>query len=157
VNVTNCTFVGNHSGSGAGLASRGATTTIRSSTFAGNIASNSGSQSGGGVLLITATADIMNTIIANNTAAIWPDLAQSGGSLTADYDLIRDGTGWNPGAQGVHNIVGQDPQLDPAGLKNNGGPTDTIALGQGSPAIDAAGPGAPASDQRSFPRNGAPD
>jgi hypothetical protein len=30
-----------------------------------------------------------------------------------------------------------DPQLDPAGLKDNGGPTQTIALQPGSPAINA--------------------
>ncbi|MFL6536741.1 MAG: choice-of-anchor Q domain-containing protein, partial [Chthoniobacterales bacterium] len=157
VNVTNCTFVGNQSASGAGLTSRG-TTTIRSSTFAGNLASTSGSQDGGGVLLINATADIMNTIIANNTGAIWPDLAQSGGSLTADYDLIRDGTGWNPGAQGVHNIVGQDPQFAAAGLTNNGGFTDTVALQSTSPAINAGNNAiAPSRDQRHYSRSGTAD
>ncbi|HVO25864.1 MAG TPA: choice-of-anchor Q domain-containing protein [Candidatus Margulisiibacteriota bacterium] len=30
-----------------------------------------------------------------------------------------------------------DPQLDPAGLQNNGGPTQTVALEVGSPAINA--------------------
>ncbi len=30
-----------------------------------------------------------------------------------------------------------DPQLDPAGLSDNGGPTQTIALQSSSPAIDA--------------------
>src|SRR5208337_1134584 len=36
------------------------------------------------------------------------------------------------------NQVGvADPGLDPNGLQNNGGPTQTIALVTGSPAIDA--------------------
>jgi hypothetical protein len=157
VNITNCSFVGNQATSGAGLTSRG-TTTIRSSTFTGNMASNSGSQDGGGILLINAIGNIMNTIIANNTAAIWPDLAQSGGTLTADYDLIRDSTGWNPGAQGPHNIVGQDPQFAPAGLTNNGGSTDTVAILTGSPAANTGNSAiAPARDQRGYTRVGTVD
>ena len=44
-----------------------------------------------------------------------------------------------------------DPRLGP--LRNNGGPTLTIALLAGSPAIGAAGPGkAPARDQRGVNR-----
>jgi CSLREA domain-containing protein len=46
-----------------------------------------------------------------------------------------------------------DPKLDPSGPHNNGGPTQTIALRPGSPAIDAI-PVAqcPAIDQRGFSR-----
>ena len=35
------------------------------------------------------------------------------------------------------NQVGVDPLLDPAGLQDNGGPTQTFALLPGSPALDA--------------------
>ena len=48
-----------------------------------------------------------------------------------------------------------DPQLDPAGLHDNGGPTLTIALQPTSPAIDAVRHNAcppPATDQRGFLR-----
>ena len=47
-----------------------------------------------------------------------------------------------------------DPQLDPNGLQDNGGPTQTIALLPGSPAIDMADPACPPpnTDQRDFPR-----
>jgi predicted outer membrane repeat protein len=157
VTLDNCTFTANESASGAGLTS-GGTTTIRSSTFFANFASTSGSQNGGGVLLMNGTADIMNTIIANNTAAMWPDLSEGSASLTADYDLIRDTTGWNPAAQGTHNIVGVDPMVAAAGLANNGGATDTIGLKQTSPAINAGSAAiAPPTDQRGFPRVGRPD
>ena len=46
-----------------------------------------------------------------------------------------------------------NPLLDPNGLQNNGGPTQTIALQAGSPAIDAIPiANCPASDQRGDPR-----
>ena len=45
--------------------------------------------------------------------------------------------------------AGVDPQLGP--LADNGGPTDTIALMAGSPAIDA-GAACPATDQRGLTR-----
>ena len=44
-------------------------------------------------------------------------------------NLIKDGT-CSPALSG-------DPMLDPAGLQDNGGPTKTIALLSGSPAINA--------------------
>ena len=46
-----------------------------------------------------------------------------------------------------------NPELSTAGLANNGGPTDTIALQSNSPAIGGGGSaGAPATDQRGVPR-----
>ena len=51
-----------------------------------------------------------------------------------------------------------DPKLDPAGPKNNGGPTKTIALLSGSPAIGKANVSlAPATDQRGISRGPTPD
>jgi len=50
------------------------------------------------------------------------------------------------------NLVGVDPLL--AGLASNGGPTQTMALMPGSPAIDqGTKAGAPAADQRGLPRD----
>src|SRR5208283_632592 len=63
----------------------------------------------------TATLTVENTLIALNNGG---DVE---GSLSGAYNLI-----------GVAN-----PGLDPRGLRNNGGPTQTIALVTGSPAIDA--------------------
>ena len=59
-------------------------------------------------------------------------------SSASAYNLI--GTGGSGGlVNGTNgNQVGvADPGLDPNGLQNNGGPTQTIALVTGSPAIDA--------------------
>ena len=68
--------------------------------------------------------------------------------------MIEDGTGSGivHGVDG--NQVGIDPRLDPAGLQDHGGPTWTIALLSGSPAIDAGDNSAAAgltSDQRGIP------
>jgi hypothetical protein len=53
------------------------------------------------------------------------------------------------------DLTGIDPLLGP--LADNGGPTMTHALLKSSPAVDAAGPGAPPMDQRGAPRVGPPD
>jgi hypothetical protein len=77
----------------------------------------------------------------------------SGTIIDAGYNISDDNTcGFS--ATGSHNNI--NPRLDPAGLYNNGGPTQTIALLAGSPAIDAI----PlywctdqlTADQRGFPR-----
>jgi hypothetical protein len=69
-----------------------------------------------------------------------------------------------PDAGGCTGFTVADPMLDPAGLEDNGGPTETIALEAGSAAIDAV----PAedcltvsqapleTDQRGEPRPGGP-
>jgi hypothetical protein len=53
--------------------------------------------------------------------------------------------------------VNTNPMLDPAGLQNNGGPSPTIALQPGSPAINSGDPNAPVRDQRYYLRKGQPD
>ncbi len=52
-----------------------------------------------------------------------------------------------------------DTKLDPqvGTLGDYGGPTDTISLSVGSPAIDRADAARPLRDQRNFARNGQPD
>ena len=157
-------FVGNGgSGSGGGLAVSGPSELV-SDTVSGNSASGSPGGSGtytygvwyqgnlqgyitvpvvgstgqgtGGGLSGTATLD--NTIVALNTqrhrrVAPASDIA---GSVSGAYNLI--GTGGSGGlVNGVNgNQVGvADPGLGP--LADNGGPTQTIALLPGSPAIDA--------------------
>jgi len=58
-----------------------------------------------------------------------------------------------PGTSCGDTIPSRDPLLDPAGLKDNGGPTQTIALLPGSPGIDAGdNVSCPGADQRAVSR-----
>ena len=76
---------------------------------------------------------LRNSILAGNTASDC-----SGPVTSAGYNLIGSTAGctFTPGAG---DQIGVDPKL--ATLADNGGPTQTIALLPGSPAIDAGNPG----------------
>jgi hypothetical protein len=112
----------------------------------------------GGVFNSSGTVNSLNTLIGDNTASFAPDF--SGNFQSDSHDLLADGTGSNlapglPAANG--NLVGSsgspiNPQLGT--LQNNGGPTQTVALLGGSPAIDnAASAGMPSTDQRGVTRS----
>lgn len=110
------------------------------------LAENSAGFDGGGVLnYFGGTLTLENTIVADSP---------TGGNCVA-YVPITDGGGnlQHPGVDCGGTIPSADPLLDPAGLQANGGPTETIALQVGSPAVDAALAGAcPTTDQRGFAR-----
>ncbi|MEA2401091.1 MAG: hypothetical protein QOK00_1494 [Thermoleophilaceae bacterium] len=99
---------------------------------------------------VAANARIANSIIALNL--------ESGGVATDCGGIGFLGTGVNlisTTNQGQCSdgtpIIAADPRLGPLG--SNGGPTPTVALLAGSPAIGAAGPGkTPARDQRGVKR-----
>ncbi len=112
----------------------------------------------------SSTATLTSTIVAGNTTlpnggGSPSDIGGSGSaSVSGSYNLI--GTGGSGGlTNGVNNnqVGVANPGLDPKGLQSNGGPTQTIALLPGSPAIDAGNnaavadppfPGPPFTDQR---------
>ena len=128
LDLVTCTIATNlaFSGSGGGIYDAGPTGVYRNST----IVLNQSGRSGG---IYCAGADIGNCIIAaNNNGGTGPDI--EGNFLSSDYNLIRDGRGWFNNGPITHTIIGLDPVLGP--LQNNGGPTPTLALLQGSPAID---------------------
>src|SRR5262249_13543893 len=83
-----------------------------------------------------------------------------GGTIAdAGYNISDDNT---CGFTATGSLNNTNPMLNPAGLSNNGGPTQTIALLSGSPAIDAIPvadctdqartPNPIITDQRLFPR-----
>jgi hypothetical protein len=92
-----------------------------------------------------------NSIIAGNgnTYAVGPDFY---GSLTSEgYNLIGDTNGCTIVGDTTGNLLGVDPVLGP--LDDYGGPTMTMPLLAGSPAIDAGDTAnAPATDQRGHTR-----
>ena len=153
--LIDCTLSGNSAASGGGLINS-ATAKLTACTVSGNSASQSAAglanQSGTGY---TGKVTLTDTIIAGNTAA--GAASDIGGSdphdVTGTYNLIGSGGsgGITNGSSG--NIVlasGTSPGLAPLGYY--GGPTATMALLPGSPAI---GVGVAVSgvttDQRGFP------
>jgi hypothetical protein len=90
-----------------------------------------------------------NSILANT---IQGELGGANGNCSgvitdAGYNISDDATcGFS--ATGSRNST--NPMLDPSGLKNNGGSTQTVALDSESPAIDAI-PLADCTDQNSSP------
>jgi hypothetical protein len=91
---------------------------------------------GGGLFVETrTTANLNNTIVARNTFGSAPDDVDGTLSLTSSFNLIGlgGGGGLTNGVNG--NLVGvANPGLGT--LADNGGPTATIALLPGSPAVD---------------------
>jgi len=130
--VLNSTFNGNVGFNGSGLYNTG-TLTMTNSTVSGNGHTDTSIGIGGGVSNV-GTATLNNTIVALNFAESDPDISGNF-SLSSGYNLIGDvggSTGITDGVNG--NIVGVNPLLNP--LANYGGPTLTMSLQFGSPAID---------------------
>jgi CSLREA domain-containing protein len=126
--VTNSTFSGNSAGFVGGGISNDGTLTVTYSTFSDN-----GSNVGGGIgNAISSTATLSNTILANSKGNN-PLNCGLGTYIDAGYNISDD--------QSCHftdptSKNSTNPLLDPNGLQDNGGPTKTIALQEGSPAID---------------------
>jgi hypothetical protein len=111
---------------------------------------------GGGISSDTRAVSLSkNSIIAGNYSydtnqTLIPDDI-SGYLQTFGHNLVLSTNGWSKVGFDRTDLLGVDPMLGP--LQDNGGPTWTHALLQGSPAIDAGDPnGAPAYDQRGVPR-----
>ncbi len=93
------------------------------------IARNSASGAGAGIYRESGTVTLVNTIVAQNANGISPDIF---GAVTANFSLIGNTAGAT--ISGTGNLLNQDPLL--AWLGNYGGPTQTMPLLVGSPAID---------------------
>ncbi|MEX2247862.1 MAG: choice-of-anchor Q domain-containing protein [Dehalococcoidia bacterium] len=153
--ITNSTFSGNRAGmDGGGIFNDYtglAALTITDSTFAANLADadGNGTGDGGGVANGpggVGQSSIARTLIDENADAGGeaPDCA---GAFSGAMNLIGNagGCGLLPG-----NLTGVNSGL--FALADNGGPTQTHGLPPGSPAIDAAGNGCLAADQRGVTR-----
>ncbi|SMP69664.1 Dockerin type I repeat-containing protein [Neorhodopirellula lusitana] len=144
ITVTNSTIAGNTASvAGGGIASEGANVTLTSVTIADNTAAT-----GGGVSAGTSVVTAINSLIADNHATTSPDLD---GTLTSNgNNLIGDTTGTTLIGSDASDVLDMDPLL--AALADNGGPTQTIALLTGSPALDAGVAAGLMTDQRGIAR-----
>ena len=163
VSLTNVTVAGNRSTSGLGgglYLFASARAVVSNATIAGNSALKGGGLFVENTAFIGVAPKVTSSILAGNTASSEPDCSAS---LDSSYDLIGNGAGCF-GPAGSHNKAGTaasplDPRLGE--LAANGGPTPTLALLAGSPAVNAgnpapAGSGAEAcspTDQRGVRRN----
>jgi hypothetical protein len=113
---------------------------------------------GGGIRVGPASVTLENTIISGNTAA--NGTGNAGGAPTPgpNVDGAVTSNGHNllgiateaTGFTGTGDQTGANPML--AALADNGGPTQTMALSPGSPAIDAGVAAGASFDQRGRPR-----
>ncbi len=128
--------------------------TVSNSTLSGNSAGSSG-----GGIANSGSVVLHNTLIAGNVSGSNPSDVSGSLDSASDYNLIGDGSGGLSTAN--HNLLGSsasplNPLLAPLG--NYGGPTQTMALLPGSPAIDAGSSAYGGStDQRGEPRVGPTD
>jgi len=135
--VANSTFVGNAGLSGGGIfndGSLGGNLTVLNSTFYDNTALTG---KGDGIYNFNSgNLNLANTIIANSSHGA--DCTNELGTIGTDKNnLIQSSAnacGLTNGTNG--DIIGSDPKLS-GSLQNNGGGALTLALLNGSPAIDA--------------------
>ena len=147
--ITNCTFANNRvSGNGAGLFNGAAIAHFTNCTFSGNDADYGPAIFKGD----SATVTLQNTLFAANTTAnqyratsCHAAMTDLGGNLQWPKTKAN-GNADQPCADG---ILFADPLLQP--LADNGGFSQTLALGAGSPAI-RLGKSCPTTDQRGLPR-----
>src|SRR5262245_7981133 len=162
------------SGGGISNQSPGATLTMTNVTVFGNRADGDA----GGVFLNNGTAALTNVTITENTGDA-DDTGDLGGGVSSNVSFqIRssivagntDAGGGAPDCAGTPSSLGGNlfgdgsgcslvpgvDVIDPApglgALADNGGPTKTVALAAGSPAL-GLGTGCAASDQRGAPRS----
>ena len=145
LSLTSCTIASN-SASGSNFDFGGgiynvSTLRVTNSTIAGNRAGFGGGLHG--------NATFANSILAANTAVYLGHDCQ--GTIDSyDYNLIQILNGLNILGATANVVFGQDPLLGP--LADNGGPTRTMALRDGSPAIDKGTAFGVLTDQRGAPR-----
>lgn len=130
LSLDHCTVAGNSAlGGSGGTGGSGGQSGLSGQTLAAGIGGN---------------ASLINTLLAANSPSGngWPGLVDLGHNLSSDATCAFTNTS---------SLNSADPRLGP--LADNGGPTPSMALLLGSPAIDAGDTAAaPAVDQRGAPR-----
>ncbi|MGE5377080.1 MAG: choice-of-anchor Q domain-containing protein, partial [Bacteroidota bacterium] len=153
VTITNSTFANNTAGArGGGIQVKAGEVAIFYSTFSGNTANSATTSTGGAIQAdgdaitgIAGTVKIYESILANSftNGGVGKDCDQiAPGSVVFTNSLVEN----NNDCTGTIK-TNKDPNLAP--LADNGGPTQTMALIGGSPAIDGStATCTPANDQR---------
>jgi uncharacterized repeat protein (TIGR01451 family)/CSLREA domain-containing protein len=143
--MTNSTVSGNSAAfNGGGINLSVGSPTISNTTITGNTADSDDNSSGngGGIFNSSSAVVIKNSIIAGNEG-LNGDEDCFGSFNSGGYNIIGIvSTNCTilpaPGDPDSTDLSGVDPLLQD--LANNGGPTETHALGDGSPALDGGNP-----------------
>ena len=160
VTLQNSTLSGNRSDIWAAIYNQGTTATITNNTFTGN--TNQQNNPGAAIYSDSnSVTNVTNCTVSQNTGqggAVFQNSGGVAGRVNLRNSIVSGNTGGD--TSGVtdlgNNLIGGTPLLAP--LANYGGPTQTMALLPGSPAINAGtSTGAPATDQRGISRVGAVD
>ncbi len=161
LSLVNSTVSGNVAspGTGGGVFNGGTATVISSTVTKNNALRNSGPGEGFGGGIFNSPPGVLSarsSIIAGNDAPAGPDF--QGTLASDDFNLVGDTAGANITGSTANNKTNVNARLGP--LANNGGPTNTHALLEGSPAFDSgdnrvtAPPFNLLNDQRGKPRPG---
>ncbi|MBA8886329.1 hypothetical protein FHW12_000520 [Dokdonella fugitiva] len=161
--ISNSTFVGNlaRGGLGGAMAIQAASAlTLQNLTIAHNAAPCAGCFAAGIANDSGASLTLRNVLFEDNVGgnaynpwAMLHPAANGAGNL--QWPQARPAAGQGEPAVAPGTVFANANLADPAA---NGGPTETMALPPGSPAIDGGSTaGAPATDQRGAPRGGAVD
>ncbi|MFQ5593553.1 MAG: choice-of-anchor Q domain-containing protein [Anaerolineae bacterium] len=138
--LLNSTVSGNNSTNDGGGIWNFGSATLTNVTISDNGAANEG----GGILNGRRRATLTNTIVTNSTSG-----GNCSGTITSGGHNLDSGN--TCGFSSAGDLTSTDPLLGP--LRDNGGPTQTHALLDGSPAIDAGdNTSCPATDQRAVAR-----
>jgi CSLREA domain-containing protein len=184
ITLTNCTISGNSApggnptaGAGGGALNFGGTVTLTNCTLSGNSAGGSGGGLENGVssppVLATrsgtsaigsrglkdqqSTMSLTNCTVSGNTAYNLGGGVANYSTLSLTNTIVAGNDGGDIGGggsqTGSNNLIGGNPLL--AALGDYDGPTATMAVLPGSPAIGGGtSAGAPTFDQRGQPRSG---
>ena len=150
--IDNCTFYANDVGieghdGGYGGAISGSNMTLTNLTFVNNHA-----QFSGGAVNNSDPFSMRNSILSNNTSSNqWGQAFSCLSTMSGDHNIQWPAPASSEDALCTAGITLADPLLGT--LSDNGGPTQTIPLLAGSPAIDT-GDGCSPTDQRGMSRNG---
>jgi len=141
IGLTNCTLAANAAIGGLGGVGG----------FPSGVSGTSGGFAGANIVRTNGTFTLKNSILAGGTGVGGNGVGtfvDAGQNISDDNSITLNGTG-------SHSST--DPKLA-SDVNFNGGPTPTLALLAGSPAINAAdNSAAPTYDQRTFMRVGTPD
>jgi fibronectin-binding autotransporter adhesin len=138
-------------GEGGALLNNGGTSmlafqTIFDNSANGGTANTNGIGIGGGIYATNGTVTLQDSIVAGSTSGN-NFYASAGAVVDAGYNINSDSSFTLTGRGSLNDT---DPMLGTPG--RYGGPTLTVPLLAGSPAIDAAGSVFPPTDQRGLPR-----